>query len=339
MKGAARLQGTLPSEFNSRSLPQLELLDLSDTAVSGSIPLFPSRRLRVLSLRNTQLRGRFEDLVAALDTLGSGILEPSSPDPCSENTLPPAECSWRTFAGSRAEWIDLHGAHLISGTIPESISRLSYLRMLNIQGTGISGTLPLQLSRMGRLRELFSANTSVNVADSAVVNDNSLGVGAGCQCQWARDAADSVVALRAQTEYAGMPCCSLLAFPTRKPYVVTCPAQAISWHHSGTGFQEINDDYEFVAHGQMATGIELAADYKLSGYHGNGRNENGAEDMDGEANYAVPNVAGFQYGNCSRVPDKDICFRQIFGPARGVETTPARRWLIPDHLVGCSSWA
>ena len=123
------------------SLPELNavrILDLSDTAVSGSIPAsYATSALRELSLANTSVSGTLPDFgqTRNLTVLDVGNADLSGPIPASLGQ------------STSLVTIDLGGNDL-SGSIPGELADIDTLRNLDLRKNELTGRLPAEFSNL-----------------------------------------------------------------------------------------------------------------------------------------------------------------------------------------------
>jgi len=118
--------GSVP--FDLLKLKSLETVSLGDTAITGRVPLFASKVLRRLDLSGNHLHGYI---------------------PTDIGTKNP---ELRVF--------DLKN-NFISGTIPDSLSRLGRLKTLSLSGNRLSGLVPGNLGKMEELEYLNLDNNNL----------------------------------------------------------------------------------------------------------------------------------------------------------------------------------
>ena len=150
--GANQLSGSIPAELGNMS--NLEVLVLNDNALSGSIPaeLGNLTNLWRLRLDGNQLSGKIPETLSNLSNLlrlqlGRNILSGEIP----------------TVLGnmSNLEWLDL-GANLLSGQIPTALGNLSNLEWLFLySNTSLTGTLPQSLTRLTKLERFLFQDTGL----------------------------------------------------------------------------------------------------------------------------------------------------------------------------------
>ena len=151
--GRRDLRGSLHPEIGK--LTELNLLDLSDTDVSGSLEVLANNtKLGYLQLRHTRVMGRLEDLPKArrllnLDLTGTEVTGDLAALPNFRKLL----------------YLRLSNT-AVSGEL-KSLAKLKWLGELDLSNTAVSGELK-SLPKMERLTKLELANLKV-VGDAAVM--------------------------------------------------------------------------------------------------------------------------------------------------------------------------
>ncbi len=125
LEGMQSLHGTLPT---MAALTRLQLLDTSNTPLSGAIP---STVAALISLEKFDVSG--SSLEGSLDAL---------------------------VRLTNLRTIDVHDTQF-TGTIPSAIARLSELRVLRIHRSGIEGSIPTTLGSLRQLTSIDFASTKV----------------------------------------------------------------------------------------------------------------------------------------------------------------------------------
>ena len=135
------------------NLTKLEVLDLSSTSISGTIPREISMlsNLQRLRLDSTQIAGTITLEISMLNNLQDLRLH----DTQISGTIPRKI----SLLGNLQKLL-LHGTQ-ISGTIPQDISMLTNLQQLSLYKTQISGTIPRDISMLSNLQGLGLHNTQI----------------------------------------------------------------------------------------------------------------------------------------------------------------------------------
>lgn len=143
-----RLRGSIPDQLGS--LAALEHLDLARNALDGTVPasLASLAVLRTLDVTGNFLSGQIPDAFAsgasraALRELRLG-----------ENQLSGTVPAFGDSSPHRLAFLDLSGNKL-SGTIPQSLGKLSSLRLLDLSFNNLTGYLPSELSKLTEMKSI-----------------------------------------------------------------------------------------------------------------------------------------------------------------------------------------
>jgi len=132
--------GNIPFEVSS--LPSLEVIDLSNNPLQGSLPRFFSSLLREISLPNCQLDGTIHFLFG--DSM-QGL-----------------------------KYLDISG-NKITGTLPSSFGEMIAMEYLDLSGNSLQGSLPLEIKELQLLQMMFlNDNQFIGKFPSSLVGANNL---------------------------------------------------------------------------------------------------------------------------------------------------------------------
>lgn len=139
------LQGPIP-EWLGQKLNNLEVLDLSSSSISGSIPssLGSLNKLSSLSLANNSIAGVIPASLGMLSSLS--VLDLS-------HNLLTGQIPTTLSNLENLTSLDLSSNYL-SGPIPIGFVSLSHIRYLNLSSNSLSSTIPAQLGELSNLVEL-----------------------------------------------------------------------------------------------------------------------------------------------------------------------------------------
>jgi hypothetical protein len=155
------LSGTIPPDL--AALPYMRSLDLWRTKVSGTIPpSFSKPHLNIVGLSETSLSGTLPQTI--LNNLGSAQWFELRDVPLS-GTLPLGSGQWLPTPADEAghEFAVILARNRMSGTLPTQIgTRLSNVFRLSLQDTRFSGTLPSQLGMLSALHKLDLSDTDIS---------------------------------------------------------------------------------------------------------------------------------------------------------------------------------
>ncbi|RLN09615.1 hypothetical protein C2845_PM11G03990 [Panicum miliaceum] len=182
--GSNRLSGAVPASLGR--LRRLETLNLSSNVFSGEIPanLSSCTSLASIGLQSNQLRGRLPpelgDKLTRLRSSGCG--RPTSPVPSrrrwptchrsvkcpshsTSSRAPPSLLASAAFRASDTLTAP-STASPFTGTIPESLSNLTALKLLDFTDNRFSGHVPPTLGRLPALQRLLLAINRLQADDS-----------------------------------------------------------------------------------------------------------------------------------------------------------------------------
>eukprot|EP00549_Striatella_unipunctata_P022298 CAMPEP_0118676720 /NCGR_PEP_ID=MMETSP0800-20121206/2207_1 /TAXON_ID=210618 ORGANISM="Striatella unipunctata, Strain CCMP2910" /NCGR_SAMPLE_ID=MMETSP0800 /ASSEMBLY_ACC=CAM_ASM_000638 /LENGTH=615 /DNA_ID=CAMNT_0006572271 /DNA_START=44 /DNA_END=1892 /DNA_ORIENTATION=+ len=170
------VSGTLPSEVGG--LSDLNVFDLSDNQISGSIPesIYEMTRLERLELNNNELVGTISEQIGQLSNLNNLELfdnDLSGSVPSSISNLKKMvilDFGFNLFEGEILDYLmvmtDLESLVLkensMDGTIPDGIGGLSDLGRLSLEGNDFSGSLPSVIGGLTKLSILDLRHNVLN---------------------------------------------------------------------------------------------------------------------------------------------------------------------------------
>ena len=170
------LTGTLPA---INHLGRMSTFDISNNAISGTIPesLSKMTRLRSLIFSRNELIGTIPSSLGSLTSLGYLQLEYNK----LSGTIPSSLCS------SRLPLLKLDlGNNQLRGAIPSSLGSLPRLVDLRLHNNKLSGTIPSSLGRLTKLYHMMLHNNNLSgtipildlkYVDWITLNDNYLTMG------------------------------------------------------------------------------------------------------------------------------------------------------------------
>ncbi|KAJ0546906.1 putative non-specific serine/threonine protein kinase [Helianthus annuus] len=144
------IEGRFPSEVTN--MTSLSILDLSYNSLNSSIPVMPNllrldisyNKFNHIALHGIWRHCHLKELTMSGNKFGEEMIGPST------NM---SECSHYALEMLDSEW------NRVNGPIPESLGRLTNLRVLNLVFNGLTGSIPKALER---LRSLEILNLSDN---------------------------------------------------------------------------------------------------------------------------------------------------------------------------------
>lgn len=140
-----QLEGSIPEELFSSSR-QLEDVDLSSNAFSGSIPSINSTTLKALNLSSNSLRSPLPS------TLGNCLTVDLS------KNMIYGDLSYMHSWGNSLEVIDL-SSNALSGSFPDAVSQFGSLTSIKIRNNSLAGAIPFEL---GSHPKLITVDLSLN---------------------------------------------------------------------------------------------------------------------------------------------------------------------------------
>ncbi|KAJ6291537.1 hypothetical protein OIU76_023585 [Salix suchowensis] len=144
------LSGDIPSEITRLQL--LLTLNMSWNSLTGSIPSSISslQRLTYMNLQGNNLRGR---IPATIGSMGS-LLEVQLGENQLNGTIPSMPVKLQIALNL--------STNLLQGAIPETLSRLNDLEILDLSNNNLSGEIPESLTAMQSLNQLILSNNQLH---------------------------------------------------------------------------------------------------------------------------------------------------------------------------------